>query len=113
MPKVTDGYDFRRRTVVDTQGEKIGKVDELYHDERGGQPGWALVNTGLFGTKRTFMPIKVASPTGEDVQVALRTFAETSCSSSSVSFPGADRGRRRASGLGRIVTEKRDRRKES
>jgi hypothetical protein len=54
---------------VDSQGEKIGKVDELYHDEAGGQPEWALVNTGLFGTKTTFVPIKGATPTGEDVQV--------------------------------------------
>jgi uncharacterized protein (TIGR02271 family) len=69
MPETTPAYDFRGRTVLDTQGEKIGKVDELYYDQEGGQPEWALVNTGLFGTKKTFVPIKGASPTGEDLRV--------------------------------------------
>ncbi len=71
MPEVTEAYDFRGRTVLDSQGEKIGKVDELYYDEHGGQPEWALVNTGLFGTKKTFVPIKGARPVREDVQVAV------------------------------------------
>jgi uncharacterized protein (TIGR02271 family) len=64
-------HDFRGRTVLDRDGEKIGKVDELYYDEQGGQPEWALVNTGLFGTKKTFVPIKDASRTGEDLQVSV------------------------------------------
>jgi uncharacterized protein (TIGR02271 family) len=71
MPETTEAYDFRGRTVLDSQGEKIGKIDELYYDQEGGQPEWALVNTGLFGTKKTFVPIKGASPTGEDVRVAV------------------------------------------
>jgi len=57
--------------VLDSHGEKVGKIDELYYDEQGGQPEWALVNTGLFGTKKTFVPIKGASPTGEDVRIAV------------------------------------------
>jgi uncharacterized protein (TIGR02271 family) len=69
MPQTTEAYDFRGRTLVDHDGEKIGKVDELYYDERGGQPEWALVHTGLFGTKKTFVPIGSASPVGEDLQV--------------------------------------------
>ncbi|HEY2260274.1 MAG TPA: DUF2382 domain-containing protein [Solirubrobacteraceae bacterium] len=69
MPETTEAYDFHGRTVVDPQGEKIGKIDELYHDDQGGQPEWALVNTGLFGTKKTFVPLGGASPTGEDLQV--------------------------------------------
>ncbi len=71
MPETTEAYDFRGRTVVDSEGEKIGKIDELYFDDQGGQPEWALVNTGLFGTKKTFVPIKGASPTGEDLRVAV------------------------------------------
>ena len=71
MPETTEAYDFRGRTVLDREGEKIGKIDELYFDDEGGQPEWALVNTGLFGTKKTFVPIKGASPTGEDLRVAV------------------------------------------
>ena len=71
MPEITDAYDARGRTLVDQSGEKIGKIDELYHDQEGGQAEWALVNTGLFGTKKTFVPIRSASPSGEDLQVPL------------------------------------------
>jgi uncharacterized protein (TIGR02271 family) len=69
MPQTTEGYDFQGRTVVDEAGQKIGKIDELYYDQEGGQPEWALVNTGLFGTKKTFVPIAAASPDGEDLRV--------------------------------------------
>ena len=71
MPETTEASDFRGRTVLDREGEKIGKIDELYFDDEGGQPEWALVNTGLFGTKKTFVPIKGASPTGEDLRVGV------------------------------------------
>lgn len=69
MPETTAAYDFHNRTVVDAAGEKLGKVDELYYDDEGGQPEWALVNTGLFGTKKTFVPLAGARPMREDVQV--------------------------------------------
>jgi uncharacterized protein (TIGR02271 family) len=71
MPNTTEAYDARGRTLVDQSGEKIGKIDELYHDQEGGQAEWALVNTGLFGTKKTFVPIRSASPAGENLQVPL------------------------------------------
>jgi uncharacterized protein (TIGR02271 family) len=71
MTELTEAYDFRGRTVVDRDGEKIGKVDELYLDREGGRPEWALVNTGLFGTKKTFVPLRGASPTGEDVRLPI------------------------------------------
>lgn len=71
MPETTEGYDFRGRTLIDSQGEKIGKVDELYYDDEGGQPEWALVNTGLFGSKKTFVPIRGASSSGEELRVSI------------------------------------------
>lgn len=69
MPETTEAYDFRGRTLLDQAGEKIGKIDQLYHDDQGGQPEWATVNTGLFGTKSHFVPLAGASPDGEDVRV--------------------------------------------
>jgi uncharacterized protein (TIGR02271 family) len=66
---MTTAYDFQDRTVVDASGEKIGKIDALYYDDEGGQPEWALVNTGLFGTKKTFVPLAGAQPSREDVRV--------------------------------------------
>ena len=69
MPQMTHAYEFEGRTVIDDSGEKIGKIEELYTDAEGGQPEWALVHTGLFGTKKSLVPIQGASPVGEDVQV--------------------------------------------
>ncbi len=67
--EVTQAYDFDGRTLVDQEGEKIGTVDELYTDVEGGQPEWAVVHTGLLGMKKSFVPIRGASPSGEDVRV--------------------------------------------
>jgi len=69
MPDTFALSEFRGRTVVDSSGEKIGKIDDLYYDVLGGQPEWALVNTGMFGTKKTFVPIRRASSDGENLQV--------------------------------------------
>src|SRR4051812_37483388 len=71
MTEVTHAYGFRDRTLIDRAGDKIGRIDEIYDDEQGGQPEWALVNTGLFGTKKTFVPLRGAQPVGEDVRVPI------------------------------------------
>jgi uncharacterized protein (TIGR02271 family) len=55
--------------MVDRDGNPIGSIDAIYLDDQTGQPEWALVNTGLFGTKYTFVPIAQAAQTGENVQV--------------------------------------------
>ena len=71
MTEVTEAYDFRGRTLIDRDGDKIGKIDDVYADRQDGQPEWALVNTGLFGTKKTFVPLHAAQPVGEDLRVPL------------------------------------------
>jgi uncharacterized protein (TIGR02271 family) len=68
--EMTEAYDWRDRQVVDRDGEKIGKVDEVYLDEVSGQPEWISVNTGLFGLKSSFVPLQGAHPRGEEVQIA-------------------------------------------
>ena len=67
--EMTQAYDWRGRTVVGEDGDKIGKLDEVYLDQQTGEPEWALVNTGRFGTKSSFVPLAGAAPAGEDVQV--------------------------------------------
>lgn len=66
---MTDAYAWRGRTVVDRDGEKIGKLEEIYLDQETGRPEWALVNTGMFGMKSNFVPVTGAAPRGEDVSV--------------------------------------------
>ena len=71
MTEVSEAYDFRGRTLIDRDGDKIGKIDDVYTDRQDGQPEWALVNTGLFGTKKTFVPLRAAQPVGEHLRVPL------------------------------------------
>ena len=47
-------------TVMDASGGKIGKVGQVYVDDRTGQPDWVTVKTGLFGTNESFVPLAAA-----------------------------------------------------
>ncbi len=44
-----------------SDGDKIGKVGQVYLDDQSGQPEWVTVNTGLFGTNESFVPLSDAS----------------------------------------------------
>ena len=70
MSKVAEVYQWRGRTVVDRDGEKIGKLDEIYLDRETNEPEWALVKTGLLGTKSSFVPLTGAASADDDVRVA-------------------------------------------
>jgi uncharacterized protein (TIGR02271 family) len=59
----------RGQDLYDSNGEKIGKIEEIYVDADSGQPEWALVHTGMFGTKSTFVPLREASDDGGAVSV--------------------------------------------
>ena len=69
MPDMTSDYDWEGRTLKDREGDKIGKIDALYLDKQTDRPEWALVNTGMFGTKSSFVPLAGAAPQGDDVVV--------------------------------------------
>jgi uncharacterized protein (TIGR02271 family) len=69
MPDIGTVATWRGKTMVDRDGSKIGPITDIYADTRTGRPEWALVDTGLFGAKSTFVPIVEARPTGDDVQV--------------------------------------------
>lgn len=56
-------------TVHGPGGDKLGKVGEVYLDNRTGNPAWITVVTGLFGTRRHFVPIDVAELDGKDVRL--------------------------------------------
>jgi uncharacterized protein (TIGR02271 family) len=60
-----DAQTYRGATVVDSAGEKIGTVDDIYLDRASGEPEWAAVKTGLFGMKSSFVPISGASRAGD------------------------------------------------
>jgi uncharacterized protein (TIGR02271 family) len=69
MTPTTNAYEWGDRTVIGSDGEKIGTIDALYLDHQSDKPEWASVHTGLLGTKRSLVPLAGASPEGEDLRV--------------------------------------------
>jgi hypothetical protein len=65
---IDTALEWRGRTVVDRDGDKIGKLDELYLDESE-RPAWGAVTTGLFGRRQSFVPLADLRPAGDDLQV--------------------------------------------
>jgi hypothetical protein len=68
LPDIHTALDWRGRTVVDRDGEKIGTLKEIYLDEQE-RPGWGSVHTALFGLRQTLVPLSEASPEGDLLQV--------------------------------------------
>ena len=71
MPGMTPAYDWSGRTLVDRNGERIGKLEDLFVDEATEEPEWATVHTGLIGSRLSFVPLAGAEPVGEDVRLAV------------------------------------------
>ncbi|HET6549434.1 MAG TPA: PRC and DUF2382 domain-containing protein, partial [Solirubrobacter sp.] len=64
-----DVLHWRGRTLVDAEGAKIGAIDEIYLDADTDGPEWAVVSTGLFGNKQSFVPIGDATSSGDGIRV--------------------------------------------
>ena len=58
--------DWLNRTAVDSAGDKVGTITDVYVDESTGQPDWLTVSTGMFGSKVSFVPIEGARLSGDD-----------------------------------------------
>src|SRR5918996_4223150 len=69
MPDIDTVQSWQGRTMADADGDKVGTIESIYVDDQTGEPEWALVNTGLFGTKSSFVPLAQASSSGDQVQV--------------------------------------------
>ncbi|CAA9347883.1 MAG: putative conserved domain protein [uncultured Nocardioidaceae bacterium] len=57
-------------TAYDSDGDKIGKVGQVYLDDETNQPAWVTINTGLFGTSESFAPIESATFSGDRLTLA-------------------------------------------
>jgi uncharacterized protein (TIGR02271 family) len=69
MPDIDTVRRWQGSTMVDRGGDRIGQIESIYVDDQTGEPEWALVNTGFFGSRSTFVPLAQASARGDDVQV--------------------------------------------
>jgi hypothetical protein len=72
MVEVENLADWRGKDLVDCDGEKIGKLEDVYVDTQTEQPMFGSVKEGLIGKHLTFVPLvgATASPDGLRVAVA-------------------------------------------
>ena len=63
--------DLVGHTAVDRNGDKIGKIGQVYLDDRTQQPVWVTVSTGLFGSNESFAPLYGATHVGDDLQLGV------------------------------------------
>jgi PRC-barrel domain len=68
-PSIETARGWRGRVMVDRDSNKIGEVVDIYLDNETNQPEWAVVRTGLFGLRSTFVPLADAQEVGEELQV--------------------------------------------
>ena len=71
MTNSHDPPDYIHRAAVDAEGNRIGKISQMYLDEQTGKPQWVLVETGLFGTRQSFAPFRGSKLDGELVVLAV------------------------------------------
>jgi hypothetical protein len=71
MTTPQDPPDYIHRAAVDPEGNRIGKISQVYNNDQTGQPLWVLVETGLFGTRQSFAPVHGSRFDGELVVLAV------------------------------------------
>lgn len=60
---------WRGEKLCDTDGEKLGSIEEIYLDEETGEPEWLAVKTGLFGGNVSFVPLAGATVEDDEIRV--------------------------------------------
>jgi PRC-barrel domain len=68
-PSIETAHGWRGRVMVDRDSNKIGEVVDIYLDNETDRPEWAVVRTGLFGLRSTFVPLADAREVGDELQV--------------------------------------------
>ncbi len=71
MTTTQDLQNMQSQTAVDVNGEKLGKIGQIYVDDQTSQPLWVTIATGMFGTKESFAPLYGSQSTGNGLQLAV------------------------------------------
>jgi sporulation protein YlmC with PRC-barrel domain len=58
------------KEAIDSEGQKVGLIRNIYLDDTTGDPEWVAVTTGLFGRRMSFSPMLDAKEDGEHIQLA-------------------------------------------
>ena len=65
----TDIQRLQGMEVVDFNGDKIGRLEDVYYDIETGQPEWLGIGTGLLHNKRRVVPAMTAEIEDDHVRV--------------------------------------------
>ncbi len=71
MTNIQDLSSMIGRAAVDSNGEKVGKVGQVYLDDQTQQPLWVTIHTGLLGSKESFAPLHGSSSNGDQLVLAV------------------------------------------
>ncbi|GAB2657961.1 hypothetical protein GCM10027271_15760 [Saccharopolyspora gloriosae] len=71
MKDVKRAQDLIGSEVYDREGDRIGRVGNVYVDDANHQPEWVTVRTGLFGTKESFVPLSGAERGDKGINVGV------------------------------------------
>lgn len=66
-----DVSEWHGKTIIDSEGEKIGKLQDVYVDVENDVPQFATVKKGFIGRHLTFVPLSGIQIGPEDLQVAV------------------------------------------
>ena len=72
MIPVENLADWRGQEVVDPNGEKLGKLEEVYYDGETDEPSFIAVKTGLVSKSLTLVPLLRATVGRDYVRVDRR-----------------------------------------
>jgi hypothetical protein len=68
-PSMETARGWLGRIMVDRDGKRLGEITDIYLDRDTDRPEWAVVHTGLFGLRSTFVPLAEATEVDNQIQV--------------------------------------------
>lgn len=70
MVSINDISNVRAASTYSKDGDKVGKVGDVYVDDLTNEPAWVTITAGLFGTKTLFAPLAGARLEGDRLILA-------------------------------------------
>ena len=56
-------------TAIDANGDKVGKIEDVYEDHAGSGPEWFAIASGFFGSKLSFAPVNGSTAEGDTLRL--------------------------------------------
>ena len=60
MQQITSYEGWIGTDAYDSEGNKVGKIDQIYYDDQSQRPEWLAITTGWFGQNTSLVPISGA-----------------------------------------------------